>query len=81
MKKIKAKIVYKDNTHKQMMYWYNVWMDTYKQFIEEDNSIMVDFMYNQLWATTDLLYFASCINHERKKYLEHEVDKMRGWAR
>lgn len=78
--KIKAKIAYKDNTHKQMMFWYDLWTNTYKQFIEEDNDRMIDHMYNYLMTVIDVLYFTNCINHEHKKYMEHEVNKMRGWA-
>lgn len=78
--KVTAKIAYKDNTHKRMMYYFDVWMYTYKQFIEEKNEEMVDCEYNRLWTVTDLLYLTGCINVERKKYMEHEIDKMRGWV-
>ena len=78
--KITAKIAYRDKTHKEMMFWYNLWVKNYKQFIEEENERMVDFEYERLFAATDLLYFAGCINHERKKYMEHEINKLRGWA-
>lgn len=78
--KIDAKIVYKDNTHKRMMRWYNLWVENYKQFIEEENEGMVDFEYDRLCAAIDLLYFTGCINYERKEYMEHEVDRMRGWT-
>lgn len=78
--KITAKVVYKDNTHKQMMFWFDAWTNSYKQFIEEKNKRMVDFEYDRLYTATDLLYFTGCINHERKKYMEHEINKMRGWA-
>lgn len=78
--KIKAKITYKDDTHKQMMFWYDLWANTYKQFIEEDNDRMIDYMYNYLMTVIDVLYFTNCIGMPRKKYMAHEVDKMRGWA-
>ena len=78
--KITARIAYKDGTHRQMMFWYNLWMDTYKQFVEEDNRRMTDYMYEKLMTVVDVLYFTNCIEMPRKKYMEHEIGKVRGWA-
>lgn len=80
MKKIKARVAYKDETHRKGMDYYKALVRVYKTWIEEEDMEMIDFTYQRLCGIIDTLYFGGAIEHSRAWYLRRELDEMRGWV-
>ena len=78
--KIKAKVAYKDDTHRRIMDTYNTERKVYQKWIDEENHDMIDYSYARLKAYAWALVMADCIELEHYCYLEKELDEARGWT-
>ena len=77
--KVKAKVAYRDETHRKAVVHYKNLKAVYKKWIEEGDKTMLDYTYDKLIAISETLFFSGAITIERMNYLNKELDKMRGW--
>lgn len=80
MKKIKAKVAYRDDTLREIMSVYNLEHKVYVDYIADDNEDMVHHMYKRLCAVLDYLHLSGAISTERWKYMCKELRAERGWV-
>ena len=78
--KIKAKVAYKDDTHRRVMGHYNTERAIYQKWCDEQNDDMIDYTYARLKAVAWFLTIADCITLEPYWYLEKDLDEARGWT-
>ena len=78
--KIKARVAYRDDTHRRLVSFYELEMKTYRTFIDEGDEHMIDYMYDVVGTLIDAMHVTDCITFERWEYLRKEAGALRGWT-
>ena len=65
-----VKACYKDDTHRRMERHIAIDIELIQKFKKEGNEELAKFVRLRTEGAIDALYFAGCVNSDRKRYLE-----------
>lgn len=78
--KIKAKVVYKDETHRRLERWLEQMFRTLQRFVDRGDMETATYVYTKIQGIAWAMCMADCISLERENYIEHRACEVMGWV-
>lgn len=80
MKKIKAKVVYKDETHRRLEREIEQMLRTLQRLVDRDDTETAVHVYTKIQGIAWAMCMADCISIDRFHYIENRANKVMGWV-